>query len=206
MRLFTAVFTIALTAFFLVPVSAQQGMQHAGSSQMMPSDSTDAMPGMMGGGMMHSGMKGRGMMQSGMMSGMTGRGMMHGGMMGCGMMQQSPMMNVMMMVKMLPEMQEELTLTQNQSKKLIDMRADFQKQQIDYKTDLRKKRVDLENMLKQEATAGQIKKQMQFCSNIKIDMHIAAYETLKKMKSVLNDEQKDMLDSMSPRRYGMMNR
>ncbi|MDZ7723010.1 MAG: hypothetical protein U5R06_09460 [candidate division KSB1 bacterium] len=198
MRLFTAVFTIALTAFFLVPVSAQQGMQHAGSSQMMPSDSTDEMPGMMGRGMMHSGMKGRGMMQNGMMSGMMSRGMMHGGMMSCGMMQQSPMMNVMMMVKMLPEMQEELTLTQNQSKKLIDMRADFQKQQIDYKTDLRKKRVDLENMLKQEATAGQIKKQMQFCSNIKIDMHIAAYETLKRMKTVLNDDQKEMLKSMNP--------
>jgi len=122
-----------------------------------------------------------------------------------GMMGQQPMMKYLMLVKMLPNMQESLSLTENQAKKLIDIRADFQKQQIDYKTDLMKKRVDLQNMLKQEATTGQIKKQLQFCSETKINMHVATYETVQKMKSVLNEEQKEMLETMIQQNYGMMN-
>lgn len=205
MKLFTAVFSIALTIFFIIPVYAQQGMHHWGADQMMSTDSTVGMPGMAGSQSMMSGAKMHGrMMGQGMMSGMRGRYMMSGGRMS-GMMGQQPMMKYMMLVKKLPDMQEMLSLTENQAKKLIDMRADFQKQQIDYKTDLMKKRVDLQNMLEQEATAGQIKKQMQFCSEIKIDMHIAAYETVKKMKTVLNNDQKEMLESMSQQQYNMMN-
>jgi len=177
MKYFTALLTIALIVFSVIPANAQRGMKHQGQGRMMSPDSSR---GMMGG--------------QGMMRGMMGRGMMD----------EQPMMKVMMMVNVLPDMQEPLSLTEDQANKLIDMRADFQKKQIDYKAGLRKKRNNLEKMMKQDAAAEKIRERLKDCSDIRIDMYVAAYKTAKKMKSVLNDEQKENLKAMVRQRYGMM--
>ncbi|MFO7790449.1 MAG: Spy/CpxP family protein refolding chaperone, partial [Bacteroidales bacterium] len=167
---------IVITAvFFLAGLSANAQM-HQGRSQQ-----SGQQQGMMRGGMMHNMMKGGMMcpMQQGMMSG-----------------QQMPMKKYMRMVHMLPNMQEQLSLSQDQVEQLIDLQTSFKKQQVDYKADLAKKRMNLRNMMMNDASANDIESQLQACSNTKINMKVAAYETANNMKSVLTDEQKDNLQNM----------
>lgn len=135
-------------------------------------------------------MQGKGMMQGGMMKGMMCP--MHKGMMG----QQMPMKKYMMTVNMLPNMQEQLSLSQDQVEQLIDMQTSFKKQKIDYKADLTKKRMKLQNMMMNDASASEVKSQLQACSTTKINMKVAAYETANNMKSVLTEEQRDNLQNM----------
>ena len=168
---------IVLTAIFLLAGLSSNAQMHQGGNQQ-----SGQKQGMM--------MQGKGMMQGGMMKGMMCP--MHKGMMG----QQMPMKIYMMTVKMLPKMQSKLSLSQEQTEKLIDMQTSFKKQQIDYKADLAKKRMNLQNMMMNDASADDIKSQLQACSTIKINMKVAAYETANKMKSVLTDEQKDNLQNM----------
>jgi hypothetical protein len=100
------------------------------------------------------GMMQGGMMQPGMMQGM--RGMMQ--------QQQMPMQKYMMMVNRLPNMQEQLSLTSEQSKQLIDLQAAFKKQQVDYKAEQGEKRMKLESLLDNKASADEVKQQMQDCA------------------------------------------
>jgi hypothetical protein len=174
---------VATAVFFLAGFSANAQM-HQG--KMMKSGQQHGM-------MMH----GKGMMHGGMMKGMMCP--MHKGMMG----QQMPMKRYMMAVNMLPNMQEKLSLSQDQTEKLIDMQAAFKKQQVDYKADLTKKRMKLQNLMKNDASADEIKSQMQACSETKISMKVAAYETANQMKSVLSDEQQEQLDNMMMQHPGM---
>lgn len=151
-------------------------------------------------GNQYSGMK-QGMMRDCMMQG----GMMQGGMgpMNKGVMAKS-MKKSMMMVNMLPGMQEELSLSQEQTENLIDLQTSFKKQQVDYKAEMAKETMKLESLLEDEASADEIKSQMKVCSDIKINMHAAAYETGKKMKALLKDEQKADLEDMMTQQYDMM--
>ena len=179
---------VATALFFLAGFSANAQMQQG---KMMKSGKKQGM-------MMH----GKGMIQGGMHHNMMGGMMcpMHKGMMG----QQMPMKKYMMAVNMLPNMQEKLSLTQDQTEKLIDMQAAFKKQQVDYQADLSKKRMKLQSMMKNEASASDIKSQMQSCSETKVNMKVAAYETAHQMKSVLTDEQREQLDDMMMQQGSMM--
>ena len=138
------------------------------------------------------------MNQSGQQQGMMGP--MHQGMMG----QQMPMKKYMMTVNMLPNMQSQLSLSQDQLGELIDMRASFKKQQVDYQADLTKKRMKLRNLLDSDASAEEVRSQMQACSETKINMKTAAYETANQMKSVLTKEQQEQMKSMMMQQGGMM--
>ena len=147
-------------------------------------------------------MQNSGMMQGGMMQGMMGNGMcpMYGQMRN----QNMPMQKYGMMVNRLPNMQQQLSLTDDQVEKLIDLQTNFKKQQIDYQAELRKKQMKLKNMLAENASANQVKKQMEDCSETKINMKVAAYETAGKMKAVLNSDQKEQLKTMMMQSGGMM--
>lgn len=129
---------------------------------------------------------------------MMQQGMMHH------MNQQMPMQPYMMMVKMLPNMQEKLNLTQEQMEKLIDLEADFKKQKADYQAELAKKRMKLKSLLMEKASADEVKKQMLQCVNTKVDMGISAYETAGKMKALLTAEQKEKMKNMMHSQDGMM--
>ncbi|MDF1573418.1 MAG: hypothetical protein P1P82_17545 [Bacteroidales bacterium] len=131
------------------------------------------------------------MMQGGMMQGMMGNGMCP--MCGQMMSQNMPMKKYGMMVNHLPNMQEQLSLSDQQVETLIDLQTEFKKQQIDYKAELRKKQMKLKGLLAENASASQVKNQMQACSETKINMKVAAYETAGKMKAVLNSDQKEQL-------------
>jgi Spy/CpxP family protein refolding chaperone len=136
-------------------------------------------------------MQKNGMMQGGMMQGMMGSGMcpMCGQMMN----QNMPMKKYGMMVNRLPNMQQQLSLTDDQVNQLFDLQTEFKKQQLDYQAELRKKQMKLKNLLADNASASQVKNQMEACSETKIDMKTAAYETAGKMKAVLTSEQKEQL-------------
>jgi Spy/CpxP family protein refolding chaperone len=59
--------------------------------------------------------------------------------------------------------------------------------------------------LADNASASQVKNQMEACSETKIDMKTAAYETAGKMKAVLTSEQKEQLKN-TMMQGGMMNK
>lgn len=143
-----------------------------------------------------------GMMHGGMMQGMMGDGMcpMCAKMMD----QKMPMKKYGMMVKRLPNMQEQLSLSDEQVETLIDLQTEFKKQQIDYKAELRKKQMKLKSLLADKASVDQVKNQMEACSETKINMKAAAYETAGKMKDVLNSDQKEHLKDHMMQAGGMM--
>jgi hypothetical protein len=147
-----------------------------------------------------------GMMQDGMMQGMMDNGTcpMCGQMMN----QDMPMQKYGMMVNKLPTMQEQLSLTDDQVNQLYDLQAGFKKQQIDLQSELRKKQMKLKSLLADNAPASEVKKQMEICSQTRINMGIAAYETAGKMKAVLNSDQKERMKNMMMQMHGqggMMN-
>lgn len=159
---------IAVTFFFFACLTANAQMGHKGNSHSCPKQD------MKKDCMRHGGM-----------------GSMHQGMKAAKSMKKS-----MMMVKMLPDMQEQLSLSQEQMVKLIDLRTGFKKQQVDYKAELTKEAMKLQSLLDDEAPADKVKSQLKACSDLKVDMHAAAYETGKKMKDVLTDEQKEDMEDM----------
>ena len=147
--------------------------------------------------MMQSGMMGGNMMQGGMM-----QNMMQGGM---SMMNQNmPMQKYMMMIQKLPMMGQVLSFTDAQTKQFLEIRTDFMKKKIDYQASIDKKKIDLENLLDSDASSSEIKNAMQDIANTKIDLNIQAYETSKKMKGVLNDQQKQTLKNWMMNSGGMM--
>ncbi len=134
-----------------------------------------------------------------MMKNMMRGGMMQGGMMqgGMGMMNQNmPMQKYMMMIQKLPMMTQALSLTESQAKQLLAMRTDFMKKKIDYQAAIDKKKIDLENMLENDASSSELKTAMESIADSKIDMNISAYETSKKMKGALTDQQKQTLKNI----------
>jgi Spy/CpxP family protein refolding chaperone len=142
------------------------------------------------------------MQNSEMMQGMMNNGMcpMCGQMTG----QNMPMKKYGMMVNRLPNLQQQLSLTDDQVDKLFDLQTEFKKQQLDYQAELRKKQMKLKSLLADDASASQVKNQMEACSETKINMKVAAYETAGKMKEVLTNEQKEQLQNTMMQQGSMM--
>ena len=134
------------------------------------------------------------MMQGGMMQGMMQDGVCP--MCGQMMQQDMPMKKYMMMVNRLPRMQQQLSLSQEQTEKLIDLQTGFQKEQARHQTSMASNNEKLQTLLDNMASAAEIKMQMQQCANSRIDMGIAAYETAGKMKAVLTADQKEKMKNM----------
>ncbi len=123
----------------------------------------------------------------GMMNGQYGN-MMYGQMM--------PMRQYMFMVNMMPQMQDQLGLTTEQSNKLIDLQTAYMKQIVDLQADLSKKQMTLEELLENNAPADQVKVQLESCAQTRTELDIAAYQSGSKMRNVLNDSQKKTLDNL----------
>jgi hypothetical protein len=125
----------------------------------------------------------------------------------CGQMmnQDMPMKKYGMMVNQLPNMQQQLSLNDNQVEQLNELHAGFKKQQVDFQSELKKKQMKLRSLLDDMAPANQIELQLQECSDTKISMGVAAYETAGKMKAVLNNDQQELLKKRMMQHNGMMN-
>ena len=63
----------------------------------------------------------------------------------------------------------------------------------------------VQKLLDEMVPANQIEKQMQECANTKISMSVSAYETAVKMKDVLNNDQKELLNNRMMQQDGIMN-
>lgn len=113
----------------------------------------------------------------------------------CGQMmnQDMPMQKYGMIVNKLPTMQKQLSLTDEQTEQLYELQADFEKQQVDLQSELREKQMRLKSLLADNASASQVKSQMEECSETRINMGIAAYEIAGKMKALLTNDQKELM-------------
>ncbi len=156
-------------------------------------------------------MQDKGDMNEGMMSEgrMRGRDMMMP--MHRNMMQNMPMHKHMMMIKMLPNMQDKLSLTNDQVSELIDMKAAFEKEQADFKAKLSRQHMQLKDLMKDEAPAGDVEAQLKKCADARVEMHVTTYRTAQQMKKVLDEDQREkacnLMDSgNNDRMKGMMNK
>jgi len=168
--------------------------------------------------------------QSGMMmqgNRMGNYGMMSGGMMGQGMMNGNyshmmmggtlPMWRYERVVAMLPHMQSQLALTSDQTEKLIDLQTAYQKKAVDLQALRQKRQLKLQSLLQNNASPEVVRKQLQSCTDVGINIGIDAYKTVQQMEAVLNESQQKefqgwMMNSMqngdmynNRMRRGMMN-
>ena len=153
----------------------------------------------MGPGMMMDGSyMGRHMMMGGMMNRMYNR-------MGNNS-QQMPMQKYQMLVNNIPSMQQQLNLTSDQADQLIDLRSDYLKKKIDWQASLQKERMKLNELLKTNASADAVQKQIEACTAIKTTIKVEAYKTVMAMKKVLNSDQLEKLKNSAPycQNYSMM--
>ncbi len=128
--------------------------------------------------------------------GMKKPGMMHGSMgaMHGKMMSSNPMQSSMIMINLLPEMEKQLSLSEDQTNELIGMRSEFKKQQVDYQAEMTKQNRKLQKLIDSAAPVDEVKNQLREGADVRIDMHTAAYKTEQEMKAVLTDEQKEQLE------------
>ena len=120
-------------------------------------------------------------------------------------------------VAMLPNMQEQLSLTSAQTEKLIDLKTAYQKKEVDMQALRQKRQLKLQSLLQNNASPEVVRKQLQSCTDVGINIGIDAYKTVQQMEMVLNDSQQKefqgwMMKSMqygnmynSRMRRGMMN-
>jgi len=154
-------------------------------------------------GMMHGGMN----MQQGMMGMMHGGMGMQGGMMGMmmqrmGMMMQHPMHRTMAMLFTLPYLEEELGLSEEQKKQLEQLKQEFLQQHRSTMQAIQGLRQTLmEKMQDPEASLDDIRASMKTMMDMKLNMHMLALETARKMKQVLTEEQRQKLQAMTPQQW-----
>lgn len=115
-----------------------------------------------------------------------------------------PMQKYMMLVNHLPDMQMKLSLSDEQTHKLIDMRAAYKKQLIDLQADLTKNQMMMNKLLNDKAPANKVESQMKACSDTKIAMKMAAYKTAMQMKDLLTEKQKEQMQQMQSMHQNMM--
>ncbi len=159
----------------------------------------------MGYGMMNRGAMGYGMMNSGNMGNrynmMNGMSLYHGNMM----MTQMPMMPYFMIVNTLPGMQDQLSLTNEQSDKLIQLQSDFLKREIDAKADFNRNVRKLKSLLKEKTSSDVVKKQLELCESSGILIQSDVYDTAMKMRGVLNKDQQQKFDNLISQYMSMYN-
>ncbi|MEJ2048798.1 MAG: Spy/CpxP family protein refolding chaperone [Calditrichota bacterium] len=204
MKLTIALFSLMLSVFIIISVSAQgqTGQHHQMMQQQTPNDSTFGY-GMMGYGNMYPGMMGYGMMGSGGLGyGMMGYGMMGYGGMGYGMMGYGMMggtaalYEVMITINELPDLKSSLDLTEPEIDQLNKLQSDYLKQRIDWNADIQKQMVELNQAVKKQTATAQVKKMLQTIADIQVTMYSGAYDTYQKMLAILTPGQKKQLDSL----------
>jgi len=182
-----------LVAMFLLLSFTVNAQMNQGQNQQ-----TDHQQNMMQGNNM---MSGNNIMQGNMM---YGNNMMQGNMMNYGMCsmcgnmmnQNMPMQNCFWVVRNLPDMKDQLSLSDEQLNKMIDLRTEYTKQQVELTAEMSKNQMKIEKMLNSNPSTSEVKEQLMQCANIQVDLGVAAWETSAKMKALLSSEQKDKLNNL----------
>jgi len=113
------------------------------------------------------------------------------------------LMPYIMLIKKLPEKQDELGLTDDQVSTLVDLQTAYKKEKADLMADLIKKELKLKNLLKSNASSKEISNQLTACAASKVSIGVAAYETANNMKNILTDAQKQKLERRMARFHSM---
>ncbi|MEX0599923.1 MAG: Spy/CpxP family protein refolding chaperone [Rhodothermales bacterium] len=189
-------FAIVLALFVAAPAAAQQGENHAmqENQRMMDMSGEGMQACMMMMQAMHAGDMGD------MMDGMQGAGM-QGSRMGGGMtgMMQQPMHRAMMLVHMLPTMQEPLNLNEAQVDRLKGLHENLMASHADLAERMKERRSELDDLLAQEEPdATRVASLLKSSAEAHAEMQASMFAISQQMKNVLSTEQQNALGEMEP--------
>ena len=98
---------------------------------------------------------------------------------------------------------EELKLTDDQIKRLKDIRDAFSKKSVKQHAEMKTRRIDLKRALDTEKIdLADVEKKIREISNMRVDLRIARLEAIQEGKSVLNAEQQKQLSKIARKRPG----
>ena len=98
---------------------------------------------------------------------------------------------------------EELKLTDDQIKRLKDIRDAFSKKSVKQRAEMKIRRIDLKRALDAEKIdLADVEKKIREVSNMRVDLRIARLKAIQEGKSVLNAEQQKQLSKIARKRPG----
>ena len=98
---------------------------------------------------------------------------------------------------------EELKLTDDQIKRLKDIRDAFSKKAVKERAEMKTRRIDLKRALDTEKIdLPDVEKKIREVSNMRVDLRIARLKAIQEGKSVLNAEQQKQLSKIARKRPG----
>lgn len=98
---------------------------------------------------------------------------------------------------------EDLKLTDDQVKRLKDIRDAFSKKSVKERADIKARGVDLKRALDAEKVdLTDVEKKIREISNMRVDLRIARLKAIQEGKSVLNDDQQKQLSKIARKRPG----
>ena len=98
---------------------------------------------------------------------------------------------------------EELKLTDDQIKRLKDIRDAFSKKSVKQRAEMKTRRIDLKRALDTEKIdLADVEKKIREISNMRVDLRIARLKAIQEGKSVLNAEQQKQLSKIARKRPG----
>lgn len=98
---------------------------------------------------------------------------------------------------------EELKLTDNQMKRLKDIRDAFSKKSVKERADMKALRIDLRRALDNEKVdLADVEKKIREISKMRVDLRIARLKAIQDGKAVLNDDQQKQLSKLARKRGG----
>lgn len=187
-RLPVALSILITFALLLAPPAEAQRGQHDGhhdrAGMMARSDSMPGpMSGMMQGGMMQM-MQG---MHKQMMEGMHQR------------MMQNPMHRSRMMAFMLPAVADTLGLSEQQRDQLQGLKTEAMNQHQKHRRQMMADRKELMGLFEEgQPSSEQVREHMMAMAEMRVDQRTTLYEVAQQMRQVLTNEQRQMLDEMTP--------
>ena len=98
---------------------------------------------------------------------------------------------------------EELKLSDDQVKRLKDIRDAFSKKSVKQRAEMKTRRIDLKRALDTEKIdLADVEKKIREVSNMRVDLRIARLKAIQEGKSVLNAEQQKQLSKIARKRPG----
>ena len=98
---------------------------------------------------------------------------------------------------------EELKLTDEQVKRLKDIRDAFSKKAVKERADMKTRRIDLRRALDTEKLdLADVEKKIREISNMRVDLRVARLKAIQEGKSVLSDGQQKQLSKIARKRGG----
>lgn len=175
---------LILALFTATPALAQHEQHH--ERQRNQAARSDTMPGMMRGGMMQDGMMGPGMMQR--MHGMHQQ------------MMQNPMHRAGMMAFVLPALADTLGLEDQQVEELNELKTEMTEERQRHREEMQAAQQELQALFEDDETPApeEVRTRLQEVAQLRAEGQAATYEAAQRMREVLTEEQRQMLEEMTP--------